>query len=72
VFAHKINKSRKSLLEIGQTDVRFDKSDGPISSAPMAVRDIIGSDEGVLLSVKWHLTKGRNKIHDNSRSCGGG
>jgi hypothetical protein len=38
----------------------------------MAVRDIIGSDEGVLLPVKWHFTRGRNKIHDNSRSCGGG
>jgi hypothetical protein len=32
----------------------------------------VDSDEGVLLLVKWRLTKKENKIHDNSRSCGGG
>jgi hypothetical protein len=52
--------------------VRFGKSDGPISSAPVAVRGTVSSDEGVLLPAKWHLTRGRDKIHDNSRSCGDG
>jgi hypothetical protein len=39
--------------------------------APAAVRGIIGFGEGVLLLVKWRLTRKENKIHDNSRSFGG-
>jgi hypothetical protein len=35
-----------------------------------AVRSTIGFGEGVLLPTMWHLTRGRDKIHDNPRSCG--
>jgi hypothetical protein len=56
---------------INQT-IRFDKLDGLILSIPMAVRCTVGSDEDVLLLAKWYLTRGRGKIHDNSRSCSGG
>jgi hypothetical protein len=71
--AHETNKSQKLLLKTGQTGysglanqmVRFHR-------VCAAIRDTIGSGEGVLLPAKWHLTKGRNDNHDNSRSCGGG
>jgi hypothetical protein len=52
--------------------VQFSKLDGPVSSAPAAVRGTVDSGEGVLLPAKWRLTRGRDKIHDNSSSCGGG
>jgi hypothetical protein len=52
--------------------VWFGKSDCPVSSAPTVVRDTVGSGEGVLLLVKWCLTKGRDEIHDNFGGCGGG
>jgi hypothetical protein len=67
--------------------IRFGKLDGPVSSAPTAIKGTIGSSEGILLlakwrltrgagqdprlPAKWRLTRGRDKIHDNSRSCGG-
>jgi hypothetical protein len=38
--------------------VRFDKLDDLVSSAPVAVRGIVGSGEGVILPVKWRLTRG--------------
>jgi hypothetical protein len=38
---------------------------------PTAVSDTVGSDEGVILLAKWLLIRGRDKIHDNSRSCAG-
>jgi hypothetical protein len=50
--------------------VRFGKSDGPISSVLTTVRGTVGSNEGILLLTNWHLTTGRDKIHNNS--CGGG
>jgi hypothetical protein len=37
-----------------------------------AVRGTVGSGEGVLLPTNWLLTRGRDKIHDNPRSCDGG
>jgi hypothetical protein len=52
--------------------VQFSKLDYPVSSAPAAIRGTVDSGEGVLFIVKWHLTRERDKIHDNSRSCGGG
>jgi hypothetical protein len=52
--------------------VRFGKLDCPVSLAPAAVKGTIGFGEGVLFLAMWRLTKGKNKIHDNSRSCGGG
>jgi hypothetical protein len=62
-----MNKSQKLLLETGKT-----KQYGLVLSGPTTVRGTIGSSEGILLPAKWHLTRGRVKIHDNSRSCGGG
>jgi hypothetical protein len=50
--------------------VRSGKSNSPISSALTAVRGTIGSSKGILLQAKWNLTRGRDKIHDNSWSCG--
>jgi hypothetical protein len=52
--------------------VQFGKLDYPVPSAPAVVKGTIGSIEGVLLPVKWHLTRKESKIHDNSRSCGSG
>jgi hypothetical protein len=52
--------------------VQLDKPDCPVSPALMAVKGTIGSSEGILLPVKWHLARKENEIHDNSRSCGGG
>jgi hypothetical protein len=73
MFTHEMNKSRKLLLKTEKNrTVQFDKLDGPVSLAPAAVKGTIGSGEGVLLTAKWRLTKGRDKIHNNSRSCGGG
>jgi hypothetical protein len=48
------------------------KPEGPVSLALAAVEGTVGSGEGILLPAKWHLTRGRDKIHDNSMSCGGG
>jgi hypothetical protein len=47
------------------------KPDGLVLSALTAIRGTVGSDEGILLLAKWCLTKGRDKIHNNSKSCGG-
>jgi hypothetical protein len=52
--------------------VHFSKPDGLVSLASATVRSTIGSDEGVLLPAKLRLTKGRDEIHYNSKSCGGG
>jgi hypothetical protein len=52
--------------------VQFGKPDCPVSSALAAVKGTVGSGEGVLFPVKWHLTRKEDKIHDNSRSCGTG
>jgi hypothetical protein len=52
--------------------VHFGKSDYLVSSASAAVRGTVGFSEGILFLVKWHLTRKENKIHRNSRSCGGG
>jgi hypothetical protein len=52
--------------------VWFDKLDGPILSTLTTVRSTVDSDEGILLLAKCHLTKGRNKNHDNFEGCGGG
>jgi hypothetical protein len=52
--------------------VRFGKLDDLVSSGPTVVKGTVGSDEGVLLPAKWCLTRGRDKMHDNSRSYGGG
>jgi hypothetical protein len=52
--------------------VWFGKPDCPVSSALATVRGTVDSDEGVLLPVKWHLTRKENKIHDNSRSYDSG
>jgi hypothetical protein len=51
---------------------RFGKPEGPVLSVPTVVRGTVGFGENVLLPFKWHLTRGRDKIHDNSRSCGSG
>jgi hypothetical protein len=59
-----------ALNEANQT-VWFSKSDGLVSSALVAVRGTVCFHKGVFLPAKWHLTRGRNKIHDNSRICGG-
>jgi hypothetical protein len=73
MFTHEMNKSWKLPLKTEKNwTVQFDKLDGSVSLAPAAVKGTIGSGEGVLLTAKWHLTKGRDKIHNNSRSCGGG
>jgi hypothetical protein len=40
--------------------------------APVAVRDTVSSGEEIHFLAKWHLTRKKNKIHDNSRSCGSG
>jgi hypothetical protein len=50
----------------------FVKSDGPISLVSVAVKGTVGFGEGILLPTKWCMTRGRDKIHDNSRRCGGG
>jgi hypothetical protein len=50
--------------------VQYGKPDGPISSVPAIVRGTISSN--ALLPTNWRLARGRDKIHDNSRSCGGG
>jgi hypothetical protein len=36
------------------------------------ISDTVGSDEGVILLAKWLLIRGRDTIHDKSRSCAGG
>jgi hypothetical protein len=51
--------------------VWFGKLDCLVSSAPVAVRGTVSSGEGILFPAKWHLTRGKNKIHNNSRSYGG-
>jgi hypothetical protein len=48
------------------------KPNSPVSSIPTAIRGTVGSGEGVILLAKWHLTRGTDKIHNNSRSCGSG
>jgi hypothetical protein len=73
VFAREMNKSQKLLLETGQIGlsdlanwmVQFRQHQRQ-SGAPST------SGEGVLLPAKWHLTRGRDKMHDNSRTCGSG
>jgi hypothetical protein len=50
----------------------FVKPDGPISSVSVAVKGTVSFSEGILLPTKWCMTRGRDKIHDNSRRCGGG
>jgi hypothetical protein len=67
-----MNKSQKLLLETGHRTVRFGKPGGMVSLAPTAVKGTVGSNEDVLFLAKWHQTRERDKIHDNSRSCGGG
>jgi hypothetical protein len=52
--------------------LRFGKLEGLVSSVLAVVRGTVSSSEGVLLLTKWRLTRVRDKIHDNSRSCGGG
>jgi hypothetical protein len=52
--------------------VRFGKLDYLVSSAPAIVRGTVVSGEVVLLLVKWHLTKGKDEIHNNFGGCGGG
>jgi hypothetical protein len=52
--------------------VWFGKTDCSVPLALAAVRGTVGSGEDVLLPVKWCLTRKENKIHDNSRTCGGG
>jgi hypothetical protein len=56
MFAHETNKSRKLLLEIGQT----------------GLSGFVSSGENILFPVKWHLTRKKNKIHNNFGGCGGG
>jgi hypothetical protein len=52
--------------------VQSDKSDSLILSAPMVVRGTVDFDKGIPLLTKWCLARARDKIHDNSQSCGGG
>jgi hypothetical protein len=68
----KRTRARSSCSKQANWTVRFDKPDGPVSSAPTAVRGTVGSDEGVIFLAEWCLTRGKKMNHDNFGGCSGG
>jgi hypothetical protein len=72
-YVHTQNEQEPKVLARNWANwmVWFGKPDCLVSSALTAVRGTIGSGEGVLLPVKWRLTRGRDEIHDNFGGCGG-